>query len=238
MRAILASAGASAGEAEGGPPPRQDPDNPTIAPSDGARAAGTDPGQLKTGAIPSTAMALDGILGPSHVSTVIGSAPYAFVARDFATPLVIAGFEPLDVMQATLMLIRQINAGRAEVENQYLRAVTEAGNRKAQALMAEVLSLRDTFEWRGLGFLPHSAQGLAEAFADFDAERRFPVAVPPSCEVKGCECPAVLRGVKEPADCRLFGTVCTPDNPMGSCMVSSEGACAAYWSYGRFRARA
>ncbi len=180
-------------------------------------------------------VAIDGILGPSHVSTVIGSAPYDFVASEFGTPLVIAGFEPLDVMQATLMLIRQINAGRAEVENQYSRAVTPEGNRKAQALMAEVFVPRDTFEWRGLGFLPHSAQRLADAFADLDAERRFPIAVPPSCEVKGCECPAVLRGVKEPADCRLFGTVCTPDNPMGSCMVSSEGACAAYWSYGRFR---
>ena len=187
---------------------------------------------------PGAGLAIDGILGPSHVSTVIGSAPYAFVASEFGTPLVIAGFEPLDVMQASLMLIRQINAGRAEVENQYLRAVTPEGNRKAQALMAEVLTRRDTFEWRGLGFLADSAQRLNDAYADFDAERRFPVAVPPSCEVKGCECPAVLRGVKEPADCRLFGTVCTPENPMGSCMVSSEGACAAYWSYGRFRAKA
>ena len=183
-------------------------------------------------------LAIDGILGPSHVSTVIGSAPYGFVAAEFGTPLVIAGFEPLDVMQATLMLVRQINAGQARVENQYQRAVTPEGNRKAQALMAEVLTLRDTFEWRGLGFLADSAQRLNEAYADFDAEQRFPVAVPPSCEVKGCECPAVLRGVKEPADCRLFGTVCTPENPMGSCMVSSEGACAAYWSYGRFRAAA
>ncbi|TNF57113.1 MAG: hydrogenase formation protein HypD [Gammaproteobacteria bacterium] len=180
-------------------------------------------------------LAIDGILGPSHVSTVIGAAPYGFVATEFGTPLVIAGFEPLDVMQATLMLIRQINAGQARVENQYQRAVTPEGNRKAQALMAEVLTLRDTFEWRGLGFLADSAQRLNEAYADFDAERRFPVAVPPSCEVKGCECPAVLRGVKAPADCRLFGTLCTPENPMGSCMVSSEGACAAYWSYGRFR---
>ena len=184
---------------------------------------------------PGAGLAIDGILGPSHVSTVIGSAPYAFVASEFGKPLVIAGFEPLDVMQASLMLIRQINAGRAEVENQYLRAVTPEGNRKAQALMAEVLTRRDTFEWRGLGFLADSAQRLNDAYAEFDAERRFLVAVPPSCEVKGCECPAVLRGIKEPADCRLFGTVCTPDNPMGSCMVSSEGACAAYWSYGRFR---
>jgi hydrogenase expression/formation protein HypD len=178
---------------------------------------------------------LDGILGPSHVSTVIGSRPYAFVPLEFGRPVVIAGFEPLDVMQSALMLIRQINDGRAEVENQYTRAVTETGNPKAQALMREVFALRETFEWRGLGFLPASALRLADAYADLDAEQRFPVQVAPAREVKGCECPAVLRGVKEPTDCKLFGTVCTPDNPMGSCMVSSEGACAAYWSYGRFR---
>lgn len=178
---------------------------------------------------------LDGILGPSHVSTVIGSRPYAFVPREFGQPVVIAGFEPLDVMQSALMLIRQINTGRAEVENQYTRAVTEQGNLKAQSLMDEVFSLRETFEWRGLGFLPRSALRLADTFEDLDAERRFPVEVGAVREVKGCECPAILRGVKEPTDCKLFGTVCTPDNPMGSCMVSSEGACAAYWSYGRFR---
>jgi hydrogenase expression/formation protein HypD len=178
---------------------------------------------------------LDGILGPSHVSTVIGSRPYDFVAREFGRPVVIAGFEPLDVMQSALMLIRQINDGRAEVENQYTRAVTEEGNLKAQALMEEVFSLRETFEWRGLGFLPNSALRLADVYEDLDAELRFPVEVAPAREVRGCECPAILRGVKEPTDCKLFGTVCTPDNPMGSCMVSSEGACAAYWSYGRFR---
>jgi hydrogenase expression/formation protein HypD len=138
-------------------------------------------------------------------------------------------------MQSALMLIRQINDGRAEVENQYTRAVTEQGNIKAQVLMDEVYTRRETFEWRGLGFLPESALRLADGYADLDAERRFPVEVRPAPEVKGCECPAILRGVKEPTDCKLFGTVCTPDNPMGSCMVSSEGACAAYWSYGRFR---
>jgi hydrogenase expression/formation protein HypD len=150
--------------------------------------------------------------------------------------VVIAGFEPLDVMQSALMLVRQINAGRCEVENQYTRAVTDDGNRKAQSLMAEVFATRETFEWRGLGFLPDSALRLADAYADLDAEQRFPVEIRPAKEAKGCECPAILRGVKEPTDCKLFGTVCTPDNPMGSCMVSSEGACAAYWSYGRFRA--
>jgi len=178
---------------------------------------------------------LDGILGPSHVSTVIGSHPYEFVPAEFGIPVVIAGFEPLDVMQSALMLIRQINAGRTEVENQYTRAVTEQGNARAQALMEEVFALRETFEWRGLGFLPDSALRLAGTYGDLDAEQRFPVEVRPAREVKGCECPAILRGVREPTDCRLFGTVCTPDNPMGSCMVSSEGACAAYWSYGRFR---
>ena len=178
---------------------------------------------------------LDGILGPSHVSTVIGSRPYRFVPQEFGKPVVIAGFEPLDVMQSTLMLIRQIDEGRCEVENQYRRAVTEEGNRKAQALMAEVFAPRESFEWRGLGSLPASALRLADDYADLDAERRFPVEIGEVPEVRGCECPAILRGVKEPTDCRLFGTVCTPDNPMGSCMVSSEGACAAYWSYGRFR---
>jgi hydrogenase expression/formation protein HypD len=180
-------------------------------------------------------VSIDGILGPSHVSTVIGSAAYGFVPAEFGKPLVIAGFEPLDVMQSTLMLIRQINAGRCEVENQYRRAVTPEGNRKAQALMADCFELRESFEWRGLGFLPDSALKIRDAYADLDAESRFPVESEASHEVKGCECPAILRGVKRPTNCKLFGTICTPENPMGSCMVSSEGACAAYWSYGRFR---
>ena len=180
-------------------------------------------------------VAIDGFLGPSHVSTVIGSRPYEAAAEKYRKPVVIAGFEPLDVMQATLMLIEQINAGRAEVENQYTRAVTRDGNTKAQALVAEVFDLRDTFEWRGLGWMPHSALKLRDAFAEWDAERRFDLTESHGRDVKGCECPAILRGVKKPTDCKLFGTVCTPENPQGSCMVSSEGSCAAYWSYGRFR---
>jgi hydrogenase expression/formation protein HypD len=178
---------------------------------------------------------IHGFLGPSHVSSVIGSRPYEFVPRDHGKPVVIAGFEPLDVMQSTLMLIRQLNDGRCEVENEYTRAVTRDGNAKAQALVDEVLELRPTFEWRGLGMMPDSALRIRDAFAAFDAEQRFPVPAIQACEVRGCECPAILRGAKRPTDCKLFGTVCTPDNPMGSCMVSSEGACAAYWSYGRFR---
>lgn len=178
---------------------------------------------------------IHGFLGPSHVSTVIGSRPYEFVPAEHARPVVIAGFEPLDVMHSTLMLIRQLNEGRCEVENEYTRAVSRDGNQKAQALMADVFELRPTFEWRGLGLLPRSALQIRAAYAPLDAERRYPVPQIQAQDVKGCECPAILRGVKRPVDCKLFGTVCTPDNPMGSCMVSSEGACAAYWSYGRFR---
>ena len=166
---------------------------------------------------------------------MIGSQPYEAAAEKYQKPVVIAGFEPLDVMQSVLMLIRQVNTGRAEVENQYTRVVTRTGNRKAQALVAEVFTLRDSFEWRGLGSVPHSALQISDDLADFDAEKRFTVSQKQSREVKSCECPAVLRGVKKPTDCKLFGTVCTPDNPMGACMVSSEGACAAYWSYGRQR---
>lgn len=178
---------------------------------------------------------IDGFLGPSHVSSIIGSRPYEEPARHFNKPVVIAGFEPLDVMQSALMVIRQLNEGRAEVENQYTRVVTRDGNAKAQALVADVLELRDTFEWRGLGFVPHSALKIREKYAAFDAEKRFDITPSSAKDVKGCECPAILRGVKQPLDCKLFGTICTPENPMGSCMVSSEGACAAYWSYARHR---
>jgi hydrogenase expression/formation protein HypD len=180
-------------------------------------------------------VAIDGFLGPSHVSSVIGTRPYEFFAEEYRKPVVIAGFEPLDVMQSALMLIRQLNEGRAEVENEYTRVVTREGNRKAQALVAEVLELRRSFEWRGLGEVPYSALRIKSRWRGYDAEARFEI--PPSAgrEVRGCECPRILRGVKQPTDCKLFGTVCTPESPMGSCMVSSEGACAAYWSYGRFR---
>jgi hydrogenase expression/formation protein HypD len=180
---------------------------------------------------------INGFLGPSHVSSVIGSKPYEPAAEIFGKPVVIAGFEPLDVMQSTLMLIRQINEGRFEVENEYTRVVTRDGNLKAQALVAEVFDVRDAFEWRGLGTVAKSALKIRVAFAAFDAEQRFDISPKQSREVKSCECPAILRGVKKPTDCKLFGTVCTPDTPMGSCMVSSEGACAAYWTYGRFRTK-
>jgi hydrogenase expression/formation protein HypD len=178
---------------------------------------------------------IDGFIGPAHVSIVIGSAPYAHFAAEYGQPVVIAGFEPLDVMQAVWMLVRQVNEGRAEVENQFSRAVTPEGNRAAQALVQQVFELRSHFEWRGLGEVPYSALKIRGEFAAFDAERRFGLDYKPVPDHKQCECGAILRGVKRPVDCKLFGTVCTPDSPMGSCMVSNEGACAAHYSYGRFR---
>jgi len=178
---------------------------------------------------------IDGFIGPAHVSIVIGSAPYEHFAEEYRKPVVIAGFEPLDVMQAILMLVRQVNEGRAHVENEFTRAVTPEGNLKAQALVSEVFELRPSFEWRGLGEVPYSALKIREAFAGFDAERRFDLSYTPVADNKACECGAILRGVKKPTDCKIFGTVCTPENPVGSCMVSSEGACAAHYTYGRFR---
>jgi len=180
---------------------------------------------------------IDGFVGPAHVSTVIGSRPYEFFAEEYQKPVVIAGFEPLDVMQAILMLVRQVNDGRCEVENEFTRAVTREGNAKAQALVAEVFELRRAFEWRGLGEVPYSALRLKEGYAAFDAERRYGVADRSVPDHKACECGAILRGLKHPADCKLFGSACTPENPLGSCMVSSEGACAAHYTYGRFRDR-
>jgi hydrogenase expression/formation protein HypD len=178
---------------------------------------------------------LDGFIGPSHVSTIIGSRPYEFFAEEFQKPVVIAGFEPLDVLQSVLMLVRQLNEGRAEVENQFSRAVTRDGNLKAQAMVAEVFELRERFEWRGLGEVPYSALRIREAFREFDAEVRFDLPYRSVPDHKACECGTILRGLKQPQDCKVFGTVCTPDNPLGSCMVSAEGACAAYYTYGQFK---
>ena len=178
---------------------------------------------------------IEGFVGPAHVSTVIGTRPYEPFARDHGKPVVVAGFEPLDVAQAILMLVRQINDRRAEVENQYVRAVTPDGNAKAQATIAEIFETRDSFEWRGLGWLPASALKLRSTFSFFDAEARFEPVAKPARDNPACECGAILRGAKKPRECKLFGTLCTPDTPMGSCMVSPEGACAAHWTYGRFR---
>ena len=179
---------------------------------------------------------LDGFVGPAHVSTVIGSEPYQLIAQRYHKPVVIAGFEPLDMLQSILMLVRQVNEGRAEVENEFTRAVTPQGNRKAQALVDEVFEVRESFEWRGLGALPVSGLKIRPEFIDFDAEARYPDLVYRSVpDNKACECGAILRGEKRPQECKIFGTVCTPENPVGSCMVSAEGACAAHYTYGRFR---
>ena len=178
---------------------------------------------------------LDGFIGPAHVSTVIGSRPYEYFAEEYQRPVVIAGFEPLDVMQAILMLVRQLNEGRAEVENEFTRAVTRDGNRKAQALVADVFELRRSFEWRGLSEVAYSALRIRERYAAFDAEVRYGIVYRPVPDHKACECGAILRGVKTPAQCKVFGTACTPDHPLGSCMVSAEGACAAHYTYGRFK---
>ncbi|MEO5367942.1 MAG: hydrogenase formation protein HypD [Magnetococcus sp. WYHC-3] len=177
------------------------------------------------------ALPIDGILGPAHVSAIIGTRPYEVCARAANRPVVIAGFEPLDLLMATLMLIRQINDGRCDVENEYTRLVDRDGNRKAQALMAEVMVPRERFVWRGLGELPHSALALRPEFAPWDAEARFDWPHSPGQEVRGCLCPDILRGRRTPIQCPLFGSACTPETPVGACMVSSEGACAAWWHH-------
>ncbi|NDV13975.1 hydrogenase formation protein HypD [Crenobacter caeni] len=177
---------------------------------------------------------LDGFIGPSHVSTVIGSAPYEAVARDYAKPVVIAGFEPLDVLQSVAMLIEAINAGRSDVGNQFSRAVSREGNARAQAVVADTLVLRERFDWRGLGAVPASALAISPAYAEYDAERRFGLTDTRVPDHKACECGAILRGQKTPEQCKVFAIACTPDTPLGACMVSSEGACAAHYHYGRF----
>ncbi|MHB0791097.1 hydrogenase formation protein HypD [Bradyrhizobium sp. 5.13L] len=180
---------------------------------------------------------IDGFVGPAHVSIIIGTEPYEVFAEEFDKSVVISGFEPLDMMQAILMLVRQVNEHRNEVENQYSRAVTRDGNLRAKEEVSNIFELRDAFEWRGLGSVPHSGLKLKQTYARFDAEICFAMSELRVADNPACECGAILRGVKKPVECKLFGTVCTPETPVGSCMVSSEGGCAAHWTYGRFRDR-
>lgn len=180
---------------------------------------------------------LDGFIGPGHVSTVIGTRPYRFIAERFQRPVVVTGFEPLDILQAVYMLCAQLNEGRVEVENQYGRVVTEQGNAAALQVLATTMELRPFFEWRGLGFIAHSALRLRPEFAAFDAERIFSVPGLRVADPKACQCGEVLKGVIKPQDCKVFGTACTPETPIGTCMVSSEGACAAFYNYGRLSGR-
>ncbi|MGW1680242.1 hydrogenase formation protein HypD [Saccharopolyspora sp. NPDC002376] len=177
---------------------------------------------------------LDGFLGPGHVSTVIGCRPYEFIARDYGKPVVVAGFEPLDIMQSIYLLLKQLAEGRCEVENQYKRVVSWDGNKTALAAIAKTMELRPYFEWRGLGFISHSALRLRDAYAKFDAERRFDLPGVRVADPKSCQCGEVLKGVLKPWECKVFGTACTPETPIGTCMVSPEGACAAYYNFGRF----
>ncbi|MDP3969818.1 MAG: hydrogenase formation protein HypD [Nocardioides sp.] len=176
---------------------------------------------------------LSGFLGPGHVSTVVGTAPYRFVPEVYGLPIVVAGFEPLDILASVHMLLRQIRDGRAEVENQYSRVVRDEGNVAALKLLGETMELRPHFEWRGLGFISQSALKVATAFADFDAEERFSMPGIRVADPKACQCGEVLKGVLKPWECKVFGTACTPETPIGTCMVSPEGACAAYYNFGR-----
>jgi hydrogenase expression/formation protein HypD len=186
----------------------------------------------------SPGMRLDGFIGPGHVSTVIGCRPYEFIAKRYGKPVVVAGFEPLDVLQAIVMLLQQLRAGRAEVENQYRRAVPAAGHGPALRALAEVFELRPFFEWRGLGSLSQSALKIRSEYAAWDAERRFDVPAVDVADPVAAQCGEVLKGVLKPHQCKLFGRECTPERPIGALMVSSEGACAAYHDHVSRRAPA
>jgi hydrogenase expression/formation protein HypD len=176
---------------------------------------------------------LSGFLGPGHVSTVVGLRPYRFVPEVYGKPMVVAGFEPLDILASVHMLLQQIRDGRCEVENQYTRVVRPEGNTQALKLLSETFELRPHFEWRGLGFISQSALKVHRDYAEFDAERRFEMPGVRVADPKACQCGEVLKGVIKPWECKVFGTACTPETPIGTCMVSPEGACAAYYNFGR-----
>ncbi|WNM63265.1 hydrogenase formation protein HypD [Candidatus Nitrospira neomarina] len=175
---------------------------------------------------------LDGFLGPGHVSMVIGTKPYAFIAEYYRKPITIAGFEPLDILQSVWMVLKQLAEGRCEVENQYTRIVPPDGNTQSLEAIQEVFELREFFEWRGLGSIDYSGVRVREEFSAFDAERKFPLPNLKIADPTSCQCGEVLKGVIKPSQCKVFGTACTPQNPLGALMVSTEGACAAYYNYG------
>lgn len=181
---------------------------------------------------------VDGFIGPGHVATVVGTKAFDFLAEEFNRPVSVCGFEPLDILQGVAQLLEQftsgnIAAGKARVQNQYARVVRPEGNPSAQALLDRVFDIRDEFEWRGLGTLPHSGMAISEEFAKWDAERIFDVPGNRVEDPAACECGSVLTGHIKPWQCKVFGTACTPDTPIGTCMVSPEGACAAYYNFGR-----
>jgi hydrogenase expression/formation protein HypD len=176
-------------------------------------------------------MRIDAFIGPGHVSTVIGCRPYEWIARNEGKPIVVSGFEPVDVLQGIVMLLQQLKAGEAKVENQYKRVVPWEGNRAALKAMAEVFELRHYFEWRGMGFISQSALRIKDSYAEWDAEKRFAVPGVRVTDPKAAQCGEVLKGVLKPVQCKLFGKECTPERPVGALMVSSEGSCAAYYNY-------
>jgi len=177
---------------------------------------------------------LDGFIGPGHVSMVIGTEPYQFISQQYQKPIVISGFEPLDIIQSVWMLLQQIVEKRCAVENQYNRLVEEAGNSVAIAAMDQVFEVRESFEWRGLDEIPNSAFQMRPEYAEFDAEVKFTIPNLKVADHKACQCGEILKGVLKPWQCKVFGTACTPETPIGTCMVSSEGACSAYYKYGRY----
>ena len=177
---------------------------------------------------------LDGFIGPGHVSMVIGTDPYQFISQQYHKPIVVSGFEPLDIFQSIWMLLQQIVENRCEVENQYNRLVEKTGNHAALAAMNKVFAVRENFDWRGLGDIPDSGLKIRPEYAQFDAELKFTIPNLRVADHKACQCGEILKGVLKPWQCKVFGTACTPETPIGTCMVSSEGACAAYYKYGRF----
>lgn len=175
---------------------------------------------------------INGYIAPGHVSTITGTSIYRDISEKYHLGCVIAGFEPVDLMESILMLVRQFENNRPEVEIQYRRAVRPEGNLKARQMLDEVFEMRDDW-WRGLGVLPSSGMGIREKYSSFDAEKMLAVEVEPTREDKGCICGEVLKGLKNPRECKLFAKSCTPQNPAGPCMVSNEGACNAYYRYNR-----
>jgi hydrogenase expression/formation protein HypD len=176
---------------------------------------------------------LHGFICPGHVTAIIGANAYRFLTEDYRAPCVVAGFEPLDAIHGLYMLIKQLEEGRVKIEIQYKRVVTWEGNRKAQKIMEEVFEICDS-NWRGIGMIPMSGLRLKEQFSDFNAERKFAIGEGVNEESGSCSCGEILRGILTPNQCSFFGKTCTPETPVGPCMVSSEGTCAAYYKYGTF----
>jgi len=182
------------------------------------------------------ALQLDGFIGPGHVSMVIGARPYQVIAERYGKPVTVSGFEPLDILQSLWMVLRQLAEGRCEVENQYRRLVNHDGNPVALDALAKVFTVREQFEWRGFGDIPASGFKMHPDYVRFDAEAKFTLPHQQVADHKACACGEILQGVKKPWECKVFGTACTPEHPIGACMVSSEGACAAYYKYGHTHA--